>query len=673
MPLTNHRYFKPFGKYIVIVLLSVLSVFSCSEDDSTSNLKLLKVTVGSTLELYLLDPSMNTNIYTDSSILFYFNSDVGLSDFEKYVTLSENNIPVDYSSAYTSNNSKRIIELKPASKLNYNQDYYINIGKDIKGINGGEFTGLTVKFTTLNSTIGVQSIQISGKAYSPVQKPQNIDLNAPVTVTFSSPVNPGDINQSNVKLINSLGQLYSLTYSISNESTVSIQPGNPYQQLSLHTLILSNSIKGKNGESFNGLNFQFYSELDSSDKFPRISDDELLTLIQQQTFKYFWDFAHPTSGLARERNTSGDIVTTGGSGFGLMSIPVGIERGFITRTEGTERIGKIVNFLTSADRFHGAWPHWLNGSTGKVIPFSTNDDGGDLVETSYMAAGLLCVRQYLNPGNSNEQNIIDKINTLLDGIEWQWYTKDGAEDALYWHWSPNVGWAMNMPVTGYNEALITYVMAAGSATHPIDAQVYHNGWAKSGAIINGNSYYGITLPLGYSYGGPLFFAHYSFLGLNPNNLTDQYANYWQQNTNHTLINRQHCISNPKGYILYSNNCWGLTASDNQNGYSAHSPTNDLGVIAPTAAISSIPYTPEYSMQAIRFFYYTLGDRLWGEYGFYDAFNPNEGWWASSYLAIDQGPIVIMIENHRTGLCWNLFMSAPEAQNALTLLGFSYSK
>jgi hypothetical protein len=242
---------------------------------------------------------------------------------------------------------------------------------------------------------------------------------------------------------------------------------------------------------------------------------------------------------------------------------------------------------------------------------------------------------------------------------------------LYWHWSPDYDWEMNMQIKGYNEALITYIMAASSSTHSISADVYHQGWALDGEIVNGNDYYGIPLPLGQQYGGPLFFAHYTFMGIDPRNLSDRYASYWEQNRNHTLINRAHCITNPNNYVGYSEECWGLTASDNHEGYSAHSPTNDPGVITPTAAISSIPYTPEESMAAIRFFYYQMGDRLWGEYGFYDAFNVTEEWTADSYLAIDQGPVIVMIENYRTGLIWNLLMSCPEVQAGLSKLGFSY--
>ena len=402
----------------------------------------------------------------------------------------------------------------------------------------------------------------------------------------------------------------------------------------------------------------------------QLTDEKLLDLVQHQSFKYFYDFGHPVSGMSRERNSNLDTVTSGGTGFGLMTLVVGMERGFITRQEGTERLEKILNFLETCDRYHGVWPHWLNGSTGKVIPFSPKDNGADLVETAFLVQGLLIVREYLLDTDAEEKELKERIDMLWQEVEWDWFTQ-GGEEVLYWHWSPDFGWEMNHAIRGHNETLITYVLAASSPTHSIDSLVYHKGYARDGELMNGSSYYGIKLPLGDELGGPLFFSHYSFLGLDPRNLEDQYANYWEQNRNHTLINRQYCIENPNGFLGYSADCWGLTASDNHQFYSAHSPTNDLGVITPTAAISSIPYTPEYSIQAIRHFYYELGEDLWGEYGFYDSFNMTEEWWADSYLAIDQGPIVVMIENYRTGLLWDLFMSAPEVSQGLRKLGFSF--
>jgi len=280
----------------------------------------------------------------------------------------------------------------------------------------------------------------------------------------------------------------------------------------------------------------------------------------------------------------------------------------------------------------------------------------------------LCARQYFNANNNIEKELRNRINWMWNDIEWNWFTRNGQE-VLYWHWSPNNGWSMNFPIRGYNECLIVYVLAASGHRYPVNSVVYHGGWAQSNFFKNGKEFYGIKLPLGFDYGGPLFFSHYSFLGLDPRNLKDNYADYWEQNKNHTLINREHCVRNPKGFKGYSADCWGLTASDTYDGYNAHSPTNDWGTISPTAALSAFPYTPEYSMKALKYFYNTLGDKIWSEYGFIDAFNETRNWFAKSHLAIDQGPIIVMIENYRSGLLWKLFMEIPEIQDGLKKLGF----
>jgi hypothetical protein len=405
-----------------------------------------------------------------------------------------------------------------------------------------------------------------------------------------------------------------------------------------------------------------------------LSDSALLDLVQKQTFRYFWDFAHPVSGLARERSNSNfgyghETVTTGGTGFGIMGVIVAVERKWIGRDTAAKFMLKMVNFLLKAESYHGVFPHWMDGATGKTIPFSRKDDGADLVESSYLFQGLLCARQYFNGDNRTERELRNRINWMWPDIEWNWFTQ--GQEVLYWHWSPNNGWAMNFPVRGFNECLIMYILAASSPNekYQVPSSVYHRGWAQSDFFKNGKEYYGIKLPLGFDYGGPLFFSQYSFLGLDPRGLKDRYANYWEQNLNHTLINREHCIRNPNKFKGYGENCWGLTASDTYNGYAAHSPAEDLGTISPTAALSAFPYTPEYSMKALKHFYYDLGDKLWSEYGFVDAFNETKNWVAQSHLAIDQGPIVAMIENYRTGLLWNLFMSSPEVQIGLKKLGF----
>ncbi len=410
-------------------------------------------------------------------------------------------------------------------------------------------------------------------------------------------------------------------------------------------------------------------------------EDALYTLVQHKTFQYFWDGAEPNSGMARERfHEDGiypaddkNVVTSGGSGFGVMAILAGINQNFITREQGRKRLEKIVGFLQKADRFHGAWSHWIYGETGKVKPFGKKDDGGDLVETSFMLQGLLCVRQYFQNGNAEEKNLAKKIDKLWKEVEFDWYRN--GKNVLYWHWSPTYNWEMNFAVTGYNECLIMYVLAASSPTHSIPAEVYHEGWAKRGAIKDTTTKYGYTLHLSHNgapdYGGPLFWAHYSYLGLDPHGLKDKYADYWEENKNQALINHGWCVDNPKKYKGYTNNSWGLTASYSVKGYAAHAPgyINDLGVISPTAALASMPYTPEYSKQAMRHWYNNMKDKLWGTYGFYDAFSETENWYPKKYLAIDQGPIVVMMENYRTGLLWKLFMSSPEIKNGLTKLGF----
>ena len=412
----------------------------------------------------------------------------------------------------------------------------------------------------------------------------------------------------------------------------------------------------------------FTTEYDRTPKFPEITDEKLLTLVQQKTFDYFWSHGHPVSGLARERLGSGNTVTAGGSGFGIMTLPVAVERGFITRAEAAERLRTIVTFLRDkADRFHGVYPHWMNGETGRVIPFSSKDNGGDLVETAFLLQGLLTAAQYFDA--SGEADIRAGIDAIWRAVEWDWYTQ-GGQKALYWHWSPDQGWAMNMQISGWNEGLIVYVLAASSPTHAVGKEAYDSGWARSGGMRNGRMFYGTVLPLGSDLGGPMFFAHYSFLGLDPRGLKDAYASYWDQNVAHARINHAYCAANPKGHAGYSDACWGLTASDYPKGYTASSPTNDRGTIAPTAALSSFPYVPEESLKALREFYYVYGDRLWGAYGFYDAFSLDDSWFAKSYIAIDQGPIVVMMENYRTGLLWRLFMQDPDVQNGLSTLGFT---
>ncbi|MES1216030.1 MAG: glucoamylase family protein [Bacteroidota bacterium] len=499
----------------------------------------------------------------------------------------------------------------------------------------------------------------------------NIGRTPVIKLSFSAAVNRSLV-PTNVLLNLNGAATTPVSYTYQNsDSTVILQPLTALTPISKYNLFVSTNLQSAKSTNLqNAFTISFITQIDSTDKFPLLSDNQLLDTVQRRTFRYFWEFGHPVSGMARERNTSGDLVTTGGTGFGIMAMIAAANRNFITRTEARDRILLISNFLiNNCTRYHGAFAHWINGATGATLPFSTNDNGAYLVETSFLMEGLITARQYFNTADAGETDLRNKINSLLNAVEWNWFRQNN-QNVLYWHWSPDKAWTINAQVRGWNEAMITYVMASSSLTDSIPKIVYDNGWAANGNIRNNNSYYGYQLPLGPSNGGPLFFEHYSFLGINPNGLNDAYANYQTQTANHTKINYEYCKANPRGWYGYSNLCWGLTASDVPNGYHANEPNSDPGVISPTAALSSMPYTATESMNALKFFYYKLGDKIWGQYGFVDAFKLSDPWFANSYLAIDQGPIIVMIENYRSGLLWNLFTSAPEIKNGMRRLGFT---
>ncbi len=393
------------------------------------------------------------------------------------------------------------------------------------------------------------------------------------------------------------------------------------------------------------------------------NDKELLEKIQKEHFRYFWEYGHPASGMARERTGSQDIVTTGGTGFGIMATVVAVNRNWVSRTEAVQRLNRICDFLLKSDRFHGVFPHWYNGSDGKVKAFSLKDDGGDLVETSFMIAGLLTAKQFFIGSGTDEADLHKKINDIVDSVEWNWHVNNGK---LFWHWSPKYNFEMNFPLKGYNETLITHVLAMASNKYAITKQIYDDTWNINRFP---TEYLGYNLDMGEKFGGPLFFSHYSFLGLDPSQLQDKNTNYWKHSVNHTMINRAYCVYKAPKTNGYSEEIWGLTSSDEPNGYSDHSASRDNGTVAPTGALSSMPYTPFYSMQALKGFYKNKAKYM-GSYGFYDAFNTSANWVDNQHIAIDQGPIIVMIENYRTGLIWKYFMQNLEVKSALSKMEFS---
>jgi hypothetical protein len=420
-----------------------------------------------------------------------------------------------------------------------------------------------------------------------------------------------------------------------------------------------------------------------------LSDDELLTMLQEECFRYYWEGAHPKSGMTLE-NIPGDdrIVATGASGFGIMAVIVGVDRGFITREQGVERLTKITAFLKSAPRYHGVWSHFMDGTTGKSLPvFDMFDNAGDLVETAFLMEGLLTARQYFRGTSEGEKNLYETISYLWNTVEWDWYRRSSKSDALYWHWSPDFAWHINHRLTGFNETMIVYLLAIASPTHAVPLDLYYTGWAgESKAAVdyrkdwsntdegdhytNGHDYEGIKLDVGVGSGGPLFFAHYSYMGFDPH-FRDHYTDYFENNRNLALINLRYCIRNPKHYKGYGANCWGLTASDGSEGYGAHAPNpqdND-GTMTPTGALASFPYTPEASMAALKHFYRDLGNPLWDVYGPRDAFNLQTNWYSPIFMGLNQAPITVMVENYRSGLIWKLFMSNPEIKPMLDKIGF----
>ncbi len=451
-------------------------------------------------------------------------------------------------------------------------------------------------------------------------------------------------------------------------------------------------VTGKNySYKISFLNYQ-YKESDLSNmvsaKTKSLTDDEFLSMIQQACFRYYWDDAERASGLAKEDIPGRqNMIAAGASGFGMMALIVGTERKFITREQSVNRFIKIVNFLERAEKFHGAFSHFIDGPTAKVEPFfGQRDDGGDLVETSFLLQGLLTARAYFNKDDADEKMIRDKITAIWQGVEWDWYRRYPDSKYLYWHWSPDKAWIINHRLTGWNETMVTYLLAIASPTHAVPASLYYSGWANQDSTgqqyrinwggttdgsmyTNGHTYFGIKLDVGVSNGGPLFFTHYSYLGYDPHLINDKYTNYFKNNKNIALINYRYCLENPNNYSGYGDSCWGLTASDGPYHYGANEPvpSRDDGRIAPTGAVSSFPYTPEESMKALKNYYNNYGKFLWGEYGFRDAFNLSQNWCSQIYMGLNQAPMAAMIENYRTGLLWKLFMSNDDIKNGLEKL------
>ena len=402
--------------------------------------------------------------------------------------------------------------------------------------------------------------------------------------------------------------------------------------------------------------------------------DTLLTEIQEASFRYFYNFSHPVSGLPREgaHGWWKDCASAGSTGMAFFNFVVGIERGFITREQGVDRVLKMLRFLDQkTEKFRGAFPHWIDGTEGYAHVFSEFDDGADLVETAFIAEGLLLAREYFEKESFKEAAIREISDRLWKGIDWECFVHEinPGQRALLWHWSPKHEWKMNLPIQGFNECVIAYVLGIGSPTHPIDPEVYWEGWEKKGDNYGKNfEVLGVQMDLAFGFGSPLFLTHYSYMGLNPKAVTYKGTDYHDIFSRMCLAQKRYMPTRANEFKGYDGDLWGLTASLSPDGYKVHGPGHDdNGTITPTASLSSFPYLPESCESALIEMFVKYGEKLWGPYGFYDAFNPTRDWVGENFIGIDVGPIAPMIENYRTGLCWKYFMKAPEIQKAVKIL------
>lgn len=390
---------------------------------------------------------------------------------------------------------------------------------------------------------------------------------------------------------------------------------------------------------------------------------------QQKVVNYFFTGANEQTGMALNSSSNKTILTTGATGFGIMNLIIGVERGWINREEAARQIVKITRFLKRADRFAGAWAHWYKPD-GRMVPFGSQMQAGEIVETAFMMGGLLTASEYFTGGSDDEKEIRKATEEFWNSIEWNHFVKDGM---LYWIWHQDKN-SYELPLVGWNETLLVYILAmAAPDAHKVSPDIYKNCWQGYNFANLTRKTYGYSLPLGTDdNGGPLFLSQYSFLGLDPRYMQDQYAFYWTQNVSHTLINRHYCVYEAPKEYRYSEYDWGLTACEGcgeHPDYMSRDPKNDDGIIAPTAALSAFPYTPFYSTQVLLNLKNNYSD-LNGKYGFGVSYCPADKSVGKNYLAMEHAPIAIMMENYRSGLIWKLLMQNEHVQKGLQLAGIA---
>jgi hypothetical protein len=404
---------------------------------------------------------------------------------------------------------------------------------------------------------------------------------------------------------------------------------------------------------------------------PRMLDNEnFLDLVQRTAFDYLWYETNPTNGLVKDRSSNPSVSSIAAVGFGLSAVTVGIDRGWISREAGRTRVLTTLEFLWSSPQgpeadatgYKGFYFHFLDMQTGR----RAGDAELSTIDTALLLAGVLHVQQYFDQDDTSEAKIRDLADNLHRRVDWPWMQVRSAK--VCHGWTPETGF-LPYDWGGYNEAMILYLLALGSPTFPINPDAW-TAWTSS---YTWQTHYG----LGFVVFPPLFGHQYShvwvdFRGIQDAYMRDKGLDYFENSRRATLANRAYAIANPLGWVDYGENVWGLTASDIPASYRARGAPpaeSDDGTITPTAAGGSFAFTPHESLAALRHIYDAYRTRIWGPYGFKDAFNPSKNWFAADYLGVDQGPIVLMIENYRTGRVWQVFMRHPAIQHGLARAGF----
>jgi hypothetical protein len=435
---------------------------------------------------------------------------------------------------------------------------------------------------------------------------------------------------------------------------------------------------------------------------PPVEFDPFVPELEERTFRWFWDTANPENGLVPDRWPDPPFASIAAVGFGLSAYPVGVERGWVSRAEARERTLNTLRFFWNAPQGEAA--SGVTGHRGFFYHFIDMEDGLrfrdvelSTIDTALLIAGVLTAAEYFDGDDPGEREIRELADSLYRRIEWDWMQLPSGLVSM--GWKPAQG-RFTYGYEGYDEAMILYLLALGSPTHPVDA----SAWRAFTSTYDWAEFYGQE----HVNFAPLFGHQYSHIWVDFRGIQDEYMrgrgiDYFENSRRATLAQRAYAIDNPHGWEGYGPEVWGLTASDGPvnrkivvdgrerqfHTYwargAAAGDIRDDGTLAPTAAGGSIPFAPEYAVGALKEMRDRWGTHLYGEYGFLDAFNPTldegqqvtdgatvpgVGWFDDQYLGIDQGPIVLMIENHRSGLIWELMRENEYIVRGLCRAGFS---